>query len=102
MPALQIRDVPEDVYQDLVALAKKEHRSINQQALFMLREKLYPQLYLHRQDVMQSYSDNQVSETQYKARIGELRRKYSSRPQRSWPKDVPTPTEMIREDRDSR
>ena len=40
MPALQIRDVPEDVYQDLVALAKKEHRSINQQALFMLREKM--------------------------------------------------------------
>jgi len=102
MPALQIRDMPEDVYQDLAALAKKEHRSINQQALFMLRENLYPQLGSHRQDVVQHYTDNQVSAAQYKARIGELRRKYDSKPKLSWPKDLPTPTEMIREDRDSR
>ena len=102
MPALQIRDVPEDVYQDLVALAKKEHRSINQQALFMLRERLYLQLDSQRQEVVHYYTEDQIAQAQYKTQFKKLKQKYYGQVPRKWPDGVPTPTEMIREDRDSR
>ncbi|HUX19615.1 MAG TPA: hypothetical protein VMW69_00155 [Spirochaetia bacterium] len=38
MPTLQIRDVPEEIYSQLSYLAKKEHRSLTQQAIVLLKE----------------------------------------------------------------
>ena len=40
MPTLQIRDVPEDVYQGIIAAARAEHRSLSQQAVVELRRAL--------------------------------------------------------------
>jgi plasmid stability protein len=40
MPSLQVRDLPLDVYTKLVDRAKREHRSIAQQATFLLTEAL--------------------------------------------------------------
>lgn len=40
MPILQIRDVPEDVYQAITAAALAEHRSLSQQAIVALRSAL--------------------------------------------------------------
>lgn len=40
MPMLQIRDLPEDVYQNLAAAAKAEHRSLTQQAVVELQRAL--------------------------------------------------------------
>lgn len=37
MPILQIRDLPDDVYQSITASARREHRSLAQQAVIELR-----------------------------------------------------------------
>jgi plasmid stability protein len=37
MPSLQIRDLPDDVYQALALRAEREHRSLAQQAIVELR-----------------------------------------------------------------
>lgn len=37
MPSLQIRDLPDDVYQALAFRAEREHRSLAQQAIIELR-----------------------------------------------------------------
>lgn len=38
MPSLQIRDLPADLYNELLLDAKREHRSLTQQAVVELRE----------------------------------------------------------------
>lgn len=38
MPALQVRDLPQDIYDDLVRSAKRDHRSIAQQTTHILAE----------------------------------------------------------------
>jgi antitoxin FitA len=40
MPTLQIRDLPEDVYQGVAAAARAEQRSLSQQAVVELRRAL--------------------------------------------------------------
>lgn len=40
MPILQIRDLPDDVYQGIAAAARSEHRSLSQQAVVELRKAL--------------------------------------------------------------
>lgn len=40
MPALQVRDIPGDLYAQLQAKARAEHRSISQQTIVLLREAL--------------------------------------------------------------
>lgn len=38
MPTLQVRDLPEDVYTQLNYLADKEHRSLAQETIVLLKE----------------------------------------------------------------
>lgn len=40
MPTLQIRDLPDDVYQGIAAAARSEQRSLSQQAVVELRRAL--------------------------------------------------------------
>jgi hypothetical protein len=40
MPSLQIRDLPEDLYQRVAAAARAEHRSLAQQAIVELQRSL--------------------------------------------------------------
>lgn len=40
MPSLQIRDLPDDVYQGVIAAARAEQRSLSQQAVVELRRAL--------------------------------------------------------------
>jgi antitoxin FitA len=40
MPTLQVRDLPEDVYTQLNYLAEKEHRSLAQETIVILKEGL--------------------------------------------------------------
>jgi len=40
MPTLQVRDLPEDVYAQLSYLADKEHRSLSQETIAVLKEGL--------------------------------------------------------------
>jgi len=48
MPILQVRDVPDAVYQKLTEQARKEHRSISQQALVELAKAM--DMSLHNKD----------------------------------------------------
>jgi len=38
MPTLQIRNVPEELYEELKSMAKEARRSINQQAIVVLKK----------------------------------------------------------------
>jgi antitoxin FitA len=81
MPTLQIRDLPEDVYQGVAAAARAEHRSLSQQAVVELRRAL--------------------------GLVGAARRSAETvaalrASGRRLPADAPTPEALLREDRDCR
>ncbi len=38
MPTLQVRDLPEDIYTQINYLAKKEHRSLAQETIVLLKQ----------------------------------------------------------------
>ncbi len=40
MPVLQVRDCPEDIYQKIVFVAKKQHRTLSQQIVVLLERGL--------------------------------------------------------------
>ena len=44
MPTLQVRDLPEDIYLQLSYLAKKEHRSLAQETVVLLKESIESRL----------------------------------------------------------
>jgi plasmid stability protein len=44
MPTLQVRDLPEDVYVQLNYLAEKEHRSLSQETIVILKEGIVSRL----------------------------------------------------------
>lgn len=44
MPTLQVRDLPEDVYVQLNYLAEKEHRSLSQETIVILKEGIISKL----------------------------------------------------------
>jgi antitoxin FitA len=44
MPTLQVRDLPEDVYVQLNYLAEKEHRSLSQETIVILKEGIMSKL----------------------------------------------------------
>jgi antitoxin FitA len=80
MPSLQIRDMPEDVYEALAFRAEAEHRSLAQQAIVELRR--IPEL---------------VARERRLEILKELRRKWETEP----PHPLPLPAEdLIREDRE--
>jgi antitoxin FitA len=80
MPTMQIRDVPDDVYQGIVAAARAEQRSLSQQAIVELRRAL-----------------GLGSDDRRAMVIEHLR----SVPRRL-PRSAPTPEALLREDRDQR
>lgn len=54
MPTLQIRDLPEDLYQALSLDASNEHRSLTQQAIVELREAQALRRRLRSESVLQA------------------------------------------------
>jgi len=81
MPTLQIRDLPEDVYPGVSAVARAEHRSLSQQAVVELRRAL-----------------GLAGAAQRSMAV--LATLKSS--QRRLPEDAPSPESLVREDRESR
>ncbi len=80
MAILQIRDVPDDVYQAVAAAAKAEQRSLSQQAVVELRRALNLE------------TTNRVATT-----VERLRNSGRRLPPRA-----PAPEALLREDRDAR
>ncbi len=81
MPILQVRDVPDSIYQRLNQQAQKEHRSLSQQAIVELARAL---------NISPSAKDRRA---QVVEKIHLLHRNVSFQPQKE-------PVELIREDRD--
>jgi antitoxin FitA len=79
MPSLQIRDIPEEVYEALAFRARLEHRSLAQQAIVELRR--IPEL-LARERRLEV--------------LHRLKERIASEPPRSLPI---SPADLIREDR---
>jgi len=78
MPTLQIRDVPKELHEKLLMVAKKERRSLSQQALYLLEKSLQLEdNKLRRQTVVSILRDSKI--------------KYGK---------LSDPTKMIRADRD--
>ena len=81
MPILQVRDLPDSIYQKLDQQARKEHRSLSQQAIVELAKAL---------DISLSAKDRRA---QLIDKIHQLHHNLSFQPQNE-------PVELIREDRD--
>ena len=78
MPSLQIRDLPDDVYEALAYRAERAGRSLAQQALAELRKMTQVGSRERRLDVLQRISE---------------------RPPADESPDAPTPEELVRRDR---
>ncbi len=79
MPTLQVRDLPEDVYNQIHYLAEKEHRSLAQETIVLLKESLSTKL------------GNRERRRKLLIKIAELNING---------KDLPDPVQLIREDRE--
>ena len=79
MPTLQVRDLPDEVYSQLSYLAKREHRSLTQEAIVLLREGI---------EAKMGNKDRRRKTLEQISTLGIDR------------KDLPDPVALVREDRD--
>ncbi len=63
MPSLQIRNLPDDVYEALAWRAKKAHRSLAQQALVELRDHLTGTTGVGRRDILEAIKRSRKADT---------------------------------------
>jgi len=81
MPILQVRDLPQEIYNKLNYLAEKEHRSLAQETIVLLKEGIDKRLdnQSRRKKLIESFTGLNINMS-----------------------GLPTPAELIREDRDNR
>ncbi len=79
MPTLQVRDLPEDIYVQLHYLAEKEHRSLAQETIVLLKEGITTKLgnKERRRKLLEKMSDLNIDGSKF-----------------------PDPVDVIREDRE--
>ena len=79
MPTLQVRDLPEDIYTQITYLAEKEHRSLAQETIVLLKEGITKKLKNkeRRRKILEEISNLDIDGNQY-----------------------PDPVELLREDRE--
>ncbi len=104
MPALQVRDFPQGLYDKLKLEAEAEHRSLSQQTVHIIEKHF-------KRDSSSSRDGNSarfrlVDDEIEREAIAERRRRIfkeiESLPKIHIPDDFPSPVEMIREDREAR
>lgn len=100
MPALQVRDFPEELYEQLRVRAQKEHRSVAQQTIVAVEEHLsgpqFPLITTHR-----PIEDPDVVAARI-ARRKKVFERIAATPKFEVSDDFPSAAEIIREARDSR
>jgi plasmid stability protein len=81
MPTLQVRDLPQELYNQLSFLAERDHRSLAQETIVLLKESIENRLdnRERRREILESFDGLGVDA-----------------------KNLPSPEEMVREDRDNR
>jgi hypothetical protein len=79
MPTLQVRDLPDEVYNQISYLAEKEHRSLTQETIVLLKEGITRRIgnKERRRELLDRISDLSLDGSKY-----------------------PDPVELIREDRE--
>lgn len=79
IPTLQVRDLPDEVYNQIKYLAKNEHRSLTQEAIVLLKEGIASRMgnKERRRKVLDKISELSIDGSKY-----------------------PDPVELIREDRE--
>lgn len=97
MPALQVRDFPEDLYEELRACAASEQRSISQQTIVAVRD--YLDVRNGRMPSRQRDSGESPSYVQKRERLFD---RIHELPPFKVPPDFPEPGELIRQIRDER
>jgi plasmid stability protein len=81
MAILQVRDVPDDLYENLSAIAKLENRSISQETIFLLK------------NALQFKTERITRRKSVLSEIDQLKLPIIN-------SDYPNPADLIREDRD--
>ena len=94
MPALQVRDFPDQLYEELRLCAQREYRSIAQQAIFAVQD------YLAREN--KRIAEAEKPKTDYAERRQQVFERIDSLPPFELPEGFPTPQQIIRELRDQR
>ena len=94
MPTLQVRDLEQDLYDRLAAVAKQERRSIAQQTIVFIERGLDG----HTRKKPQCMID----EEERIAKRQEFFKKLSEKSPIIFDDDFPSDAELVREDRDSR
>lgn len=79
MPTLQVRDLPDEVYTQLSYLAEKEHRSLSQETIVLLKEGIVSKMGNRERRIRLLEAENEI--------------KING-------KDLPDPVVFIREDRE--
>lgn len=115
MPALQVRDLPQDIYDDLKAQAEREHRSLSQQTVVLLQAALHdgdemPHVAAPAGERKVSYQDALAGwqyppDETHAERIARRKRlfaRFEEVPAFDLPDEYASVADMIREDRDSR
>lgn len=99
MPALQVRDFPQDLYEGLKECAIREHRSLAQQTVHAVEEMLARRDAGRSNEPFATVSFDSLQARQEriekrKALFARIRQ-YS----KQFPKNLPSPEEMVRESR---
>lgn len=113
MPALQVKDFPADLYEELRECAAAEDRSISQQTVRVLREYLQARRRLGERvgfavcPVAQEVSAkrSQVEEDERDVRMGRRKKVFEridALPKFEVPDDFPEPAELVRQMREER
>lgn len=104
MPALQVRDLPQDLYERLKERAELEHRSLAQETIVAIESYVGRSERARCANTAPAFRLVDV-EAERQARIARRRRvleQIASMPPSVVPDDFPSPAELIREDRDAR
>jgi len=106
MPALQVREMPNQLYEQLKARAELEHRSLAQQTIACLEESLNKPLRGVGESGYSPYYVLKFDTEEDRQRRMEKRRQLFERIDKlggfEVPDDFPSAAELVREDRDSR
>ena len=108
MPSVQVKDFPQELYDELKRFAERNHRSMSQQLVVAAEQMLHgvPEAKIHSQDSAPRSSNDELAETRMRAaRRRELFARVDdsiarARSRGTWFVDDLDPVALIREDRD--
>ncbi len=104
MPALQVRDFPEDLYEKLKEVAAREHRSVAQQTIVAVEAMVSGEYVRAKEEPCRSLYLDFDTETKRAARIKKRQELFESAKAHPLvlPPDAPSPVDVIREARKER